>query len=77
MRPGPDKLPGPDFNKQVYEFNEMKQIWHQSNYDERVKVEAEILVTLEALKTSVRYMTEDTADIKAFLSKQYLGVKSS
>lgn len=24
LRPGPDKLPGPDFNKQVYEFNERK-----------------------------------------------------
>ena len=77
LRPGPDNLPGPDFNKQVYEFDDMKQIWHQSNYTERVKVEAEILVTLEALKTSTRFMHEDTTDIKAFLSKQYLGVKSS
>ena len=76
-RPGPDRLPGADFNKQVYEFNEMNQIWHQSNYQERVKVEAEIMVTLEALKTSVRYMTEDTADIQTFLSNQFLGVKSS
>ena len=24
LRPGPDKLPGPDFNKQVYDYNEMK-----------------------------------------------------
>lgn len=77
LRPGPDKLPGPDFNKQVYDFNDMKQIWHQSNYNERVKVEAEVLVTLEALKTSVRFMNEDTTDIKTFLSSQYLGVKSS
>ena len=77
LRPGPDSLPGPDFNKQVYEFDETKQIWHQSNYTERVKVEAEILVTLEALKTSTRFMNEDTTAIKAFLSKQYLGVKSS
>ena len=77
LRPGPDKLPSKDFNKQVYEYNEMKQIWHQSNYDERVKVEAEVLVTLEALKTSTRYMGEDLTDIKKFLSKQYLGVRSS
>ena len=55
----------------------MNQIWHQSNYTERVKVEAEIMVTLEALKTSVRYMTEDTADINTFLSGQFLGAKSS
>lgn len=43
---------------------------------ERVKVEAEVLITLEALKTSTRYMNEDTADIKEFLAKQYLGVES-
>ena len=62
-RAGPAKGISPDFNKQVFQFNDTKQIWHQSNYDERVKVEAEILVTLEALKTSTRYMNEDTADI--------------
>ena len=77
LRPGPDELPSPDFNKQVYEYDEMKQIWHQTNYNERVKVEAEIMVTLEALKTQVRYMAEDLVDIKNFLSSQYLGIKSS
>ena len=76
LRPGPDELPSPDFNKQVFEFDDMKQIWHQTNYNERVKVEAEIMVTLEALKTQVRYMAEDLVDIKDFLTKQYLGVKS-
>ena len=77
LRPGPNDLPSPDFNKQVYEYDEMKQIWHQTNYNERVKVEAEIMVTLEALKTQVRYMAEDLVDIKNFLTSQYLGIKSS
>lgn len=54
----------------------MNQIWHQTNYNERVKVEAEIMVTLEALKTQVRYMAEDLVDIKDFLKSQYLGIKS-
>ena len=62
-RPGPERLPGADFNKKVYEFDETKEIWHQSNYEERVKVEAEIMTTLEALKTSVRFMNEDTENI--------------
>ena len=74
--PGPAELPSPDFNKQVYEFDEMRQIWHQSNYNERVKVEAEIMVSLEALKTQVRYMGEDLVNIKDFLSAQYLGIKA-
>ena len=76
QRPGPAELPSPDFNKQVYEFDEMRQIWHQSNYNERVKVEAEIMVSLEALKTQVRYMGEDLVNIKDFLSAQYLGIKA-
>ena len=49
--PGPNGLPSGDFNKQVYHFNDQKQIWNQENYAERLKVEAEIMVTLEALKT--------------------------
>jgi len=47
-----ETLPGADFNKQVYKFHEGKQIWDQNDYEERVKVEAEMLVALEALKSS-------------------------
>ena len=57
-------LPGADFNKQVYQFNEKKQIWDQNDYEERVKVEAEILVALEALKTSVNYLNFDVSSIQ-------------
>ena len=71
------QLPGPDFNKQVYEFEAMKQIWNQANYNERLKIEAEIMVTLEALKTSIRYNLEDVFEIKKFLKSQYLGIKPS
>ena len=52
-------LPGPDFNKQVYNFNENKEIWDQNDYEERVKAEAEILVALEAMKESVMYLGYD------------------
>ena len=27
-----DDLPGPDFNRKVYQFDETKQIWNQHNY---------------------------------------------
>lgn len=58
-----EELPGADFNKQVYQFNENKQIWDQNDYEERVKVEAEMLVALEALKTSVNYLGYDIHSI--------------
>ena len=54
-----EELPGADFNRQVYRFNEDHQIWDQNDYEERVKVEAEMLVALEALKGSVDYLNYD------------------
>ena len=59
-----EELPGADLNKQVYQFNENKQIWDQNDYEERVKVESEILVALEALKTSVNYLGYDIHTLK-------------
>ena len=64
-QPYGEALPGADFNRQVYQFRENEQIWDQNDYVERVKVEAEILVALEALKTSVGYLRDDTATLDA------------
>ena len=58
-QPYGEELPGADFNKQVYQFNENRQIWDQNDYEERTKQEAEILVALEALKTSSSYLSHD------------------
>jgi len=51
----------------VFEFNESKQIWDQQDYNERVKVEAEILVALEALKTSAMYIGIDVSEVEGFV----------
>lgn len=56
-------LPGADFNRQVYKFNEDHPIWNQEEYAHRVKNEADILVALEALKESVAYLFHDTQDL--------------
>ena len=58
-KPEPDRLPGPDFNKKVFHFDTRKQIWGQKDYESRVAVEADMMVALEALKTSVRFISED------------------
>lgn len=51
----------------MYEFNESKPIWDQQDYNERVKVEAEILVALEALKTSAMYLGIDVREVEDFV----------
>lgn len=56
-------LPGADFNKQVWQFNTDKQIWDQNDYEERVKVEAEMLVALEAMKDAVHDLDRDIDQI--------------
>lgn len=56
-----DKLPGPDFNKQCYEFNTCEQIWDQDAYEYRVEVEAKLLVGIEALKESVQMLKVNMA----------------
>ena len=57
--PSGEHLPGADFNRQVYEFDCDHEIWDQNDYEERVKVEAEILVALEALKSSFSVIDYD------------------
>ena len=63
-QPYGEKLPGADFNKQVYQFREDKMIWDQNDYEERTKQEAELLVALEALKSSTSYLSYDIYSLK-------------
>ena len=61
--PYSEPLPGADFNSQVYHFDDTQHIWHQSDYEERVKVEAEMIVALEALKTYIHYIHHEIDEI--------------
>ena len=56
-------FPGADYNRQVYNFDSGKNVWNQEDYNERVKVEAELLVALEALKEAATYLNADLDDI--------------
>ena len=69
-----EALPGADFNKQVYQFRENEQIWDQNDYVERVKAEAEMLVALEALKTSVGYLRDDTHTLVGRIAANHASV---
>jgi len=48
-----EPLPSGDFNRRVHNFDNHREIWDQKDYEERVKVEAELLVALEALKENL------------------------
>ncbi len=65
-----EPLPGADFNRQVYKFDEDHPIWDQDDYAHRVTNEAEILVALEALKESIVYLSHDVRDIQEATHRQ-------
>ena len=54
----------------MYEFDGDHNIWDQNDYEERVKVEAEMLVALEALKESVMYLGYDINDVQDRITQQ-------
>ena len=58
-----EELPTADFNHQVWDFNHNKEIWDQNDYEERVKVEAELMVALEALKQGVAGLSYDISHL--------------
>ena len=66
-----EELPKADFNRQVWEFDEHHEIWDQNDYEERVKVEAELLVALEALKDGVSGLSHDIHQLNQSIAYQY------
>lgn len=61
----------------MYNFRENKQIWDQNDYEERVKVEAEMMVGLEALKTATNYLHSDVSALDKVLAEQYLYISGN
>ena len=66
-------LPSADYNKKVFEFDHQKPIWDQIDYEHRVRQEADIMVTLEALKAYIMHMDEEMEGMISFLLTQFLG----
>lgn len=54
-------MPGPDFNKSCYDFNTCHMIFSEEDYEHRVMVEAELMVSLEALKESIMVLNLELA----------------
>ena len=62
--PYESRLPGADFNKQVYEFDSRNdKIFDQQEYESRVRTEAEMLVALEALKDTTQWLDYNIHDL--------------
>lgn len=45
-----------NFNKQVYHFDEQENIFDQKEYEARIEAEAELMIALESIKTSIVFM---------------------
>ncbi len=58
------------------EFAGSKNIFEQSNYENRVKIEAEMMVALEGLKEAVTYLSFDVQEVQARIdiSKDMIGL---
>ena len=57
----------------MYNFDEDQNIFDQKAYESRVKVEAELMIALEALKTSIVHLKQDIDTI----NESNLKVRSS
>lgn len=58
-------MPSPDFNKQVYHFDEDDNIFDQAEYEARVQAEAELMIALEALKHSIIFLRKEIDSMRA------------
>ena len=65
-----EQLPSADFNRRVYEFDNNDTIWDQNDYEERVKVEAELMVALESMKEGVSYGSIDVNNLNEQIADQ-------
>ena len=54
----------PDFDYAVAHFNTDKDIFNQMSYEETVEAQADMLITLEALRKSVQHINLEMADIE-------------
>ena len=56
-----------DFNEAVNNFDMNKKVANQKSYDNLLKVTADTLVTLEALRKEIQKTMEDMADIETMV----------
>ena len=66
----PSNLPTPDFNCQVFDFDENEEFWDQEDYECRIRMEAEMLVALEQLKGAVATISWDVEYLESWLEEQ-------
>ena len=68
-------LPGPDFNKQCYDFDTCHAIYDQDEYAYRVEVEAKLLVAIEGLKESVALLKMNMAAAEQNIMENNMSIR--
>ena len=61
-RAGP--LPGADYNRRVYHFDEQKNIFDQHEYEARLSSEADLMIALEALKQTIVHLRKEVDEMR-------------
>ena len=53
-----------DFDVKVDEFDTCDEIWNQSDYEERLETEAELMVALEAIREALVVLDSDIGELE-------------
>jgi len=57
------------FEGKVDEFNPSDEIWNQSDYEERLETEAELMVALEAIRAALVVLDTDIIELESCIEK--------
>lgn len=66
---GPEVFVSPEFNEQVYHFEENNNVFNQDSYEARVEAEARLMISLEALKHSIMLIKREMEKMQGNYSR--------
>ena len=68
-------MPHADFYHEVDDFNEWKEIWDQHDYESRLNTEADLMISLEALRESLVQLDYYIDDLEECISDNDSGIE--
>ena len=74
---GYGNVPSGDFTYQVHDFNEWEEIWDQGKYEWRLQQEADLMVSLEAMREALVELDHDIDDLESCISDNNDGIDAN
>ena len=69
--------PNPNFHIEVEHFNQRDSIWSQQEYEDRIQSEAEVMVSLEALREALVIIDHDLDDLEDTIEENHYGLREN